>query len=119
VVVQTFESPETFSIAGASSKTLFLIVYPDSSKEEVIQILDSVGVPGFTETEKVVGRGQRGRHFDNPIWPGADGMIYAVVGPPQVRPLATALTEYNRSLEMRSRQLYGLHVFTWACDQLL
>lgn len=118
--MQTFDTPDTFSPANAtSSMTLFLILYPDSVQEDIIQILDSVGVPGFTETEKVVGRGTRGRHFDNPIWPGADGMIYAVVGPAHVRPLAAALTDCNRSLEMRSKNLYGLHIFTWPCDQLL
>jgi hypothetical protein len=118
--VQTFATPETLlPDNGTSSKTLFLILYPDGVQEDVIQILDSVGVPGFTETEKVVGRGTRGRHFDNPIWPGADGMIYAIVGEAHVRPLRAALTNYNRSLEVRSKNLYGLHIFTWSCDQVL
>jgi hypothetical protein len=98
---------------------MFVIVYPDTCEEEVVQILDSVGVPGYTETRKVTGRGQRGRHFDNSIWPGADGMIYVVVGPTQRSELASALTSYNRSLEERSRGLSGLHVFTWPCDQML
>jgi hypothetical protein len=98
---------------------MFLILYPDTCEEEVVQILDSVGVPGFTETHKVTGRGRRGRHFDNSIWPGADGMIYAVVGPTHRRALASALANYNRSLERRSRGLAGLHVFTWLCDQAM
>jgi len=98
---------------------MYVILYPDSCEEEVVQILDSIGVPGFTETRKVVGRGRRGRHFDNSIWPGADGMIYAAVGPTHSRALAEALTNYSRSLELRSRGLSGLHVFTWSCDQLL
>jgi hypothetical protein len=97
---------------------MFLIVYPDTCEEEVVQILDSVGVPGYTETRKVTGRGQRGRHFDNSIWPGADGMIYVVVGPAQRSELGSALASYNRSLEERSRSLSGLHVFTWPCDQV-
>jgi hypothetical protein len=32
--------------------------------------------------------------------------------------IATALANYSRSLELRSRGLSGLHVFTWQCDQL-
>ena len=98
---------------------MFLIVYPDSFKDDVVELLDAVGVPGYTEMEKVIGRGQRGRHFDDAIWPGADGMIYAVVGAAHVGPLAMALASYNHSLERRSRNHSGLHVFTWACDQLL
>jgi hypothetical protein len=98
---------------------MYLILYPDYCEEEVVKLLDSVGVPGFTETRKVTGRGQRGRHFDNSIWPGADGMIYVVVGPAHRRALVSALTNYNRSLELHSKGLSGLHLFTWQCDQLL
>lgn len=117
--MQTFDWSEIFPPADeAPVQTMLVIVYPDSCKEEIVEILDSVGVPGYT-TQKVVGRGQRGRHFDNAIWPGADGMIYVVVDSAQARPLATALAEYNRSLEMRTRGLSGLHVFTWQCEQLL
>lgn len=117
--MRTFDSSEIFPPLSRAAQTMYVIVYPDSCKEEVIELLDSVGVPGFTETEKVVGRGQRGRHFDNAIWPGADGMMYVVVGPKHGQALGSALVEYNRSLELRSRGLSGLHVFTWQCNQLL
>jgi hypothetical protein len=118
--VQTFHAAaETFPMdKDAPTQTMYLILYPESQKEEVVELLDSVGVPGFTETEKVLGRGRRGRHFDNSIWPGADGMIYAVVGPTHSKALAAALATYSHSLELRSRGLTGLHVFTWPCDQL-
>jgi hypothetical protein len=117
--VQTFERFETFQPHDTASQTMYVILYPDTCEDEVVQLLDSVGVPGFTETRKVTGRGQRGRHFDNSIWPGADGMIYVVVGPTHRRALEVALTNYNRSLEQRSKGLSGLHVFSWSCDQLL
>jgi hypothetical protein len=68
--VQTFDRPETFPLPdNEPARTMYVIVYPDSCKEEVVEILDSVGVPGYTETQKVVGRGERGRHFDNSICP--------------------------------------------------
>jgi hypothetical protein len=118
-VVQTFDRPKTFPAdPDAPQQTMYLVLYPESQKEEVVELLDSVGVPGFTETQKVVGRGRRGRHFDNPIWPGADGMIYTVVGPTHSQALATALANYSRTLEGRSKGLTGLHVFTWPCEQL-
>jgi hypothetical protein len=117
--VQTFDKTQTFAPdTVAPSQTMYLILYPESDREEVIRLLDSVGVPGFTETQKVVGRGRRGRHLDNAIWPGADGMIYAVVGPTHDRALGSALAAYSRSLEARSQGLSGMHVFTWPCDQL-
>ena len=114
--MHTLDRPETVPPDdAAAAQTMYVILYPDTCEEEVVQLLDSVGVPGFTETHKVTGRGQRGHHFDNSIWPGADGMIYVAVGPAHHRALASALTNYNRSLELGSKGLSGLHV----CDQLL
>jgi hypothetical protein len=46
-------------------------------------------------------------------------MIYAAVRAAQGRALGEALADYNRLLEMRTKGLSGLHVFTWKCDQLL
>ncbi len=103
----------------ALNQRMFLILYPDYLKDEVIEVLDSVGVPGFTETEKVVGRGPRGQHFGTQIWPGADGMIYTVVAPEQAAAVAAALADLSTGVEYRSKGLFGLHVFTWSCDQVL
>jgi Nitrogen regulatory protein P-II len=103
----------------ARNRRMFLILYPDYLKEEVIEALDAAGVPGFTETDKVVGRGPRGQHFGTQIWPGTDGMIYTVVGEEQVQGVASRLAALSNSVEQRSKGLYGLHVFTWKCDQLL
>lgn len=104
-------------LRGARNRTMFMIVYPEYVKEDVLELMDRLQVPGFTETEKVVGRGPRGLHFDNQIWPGSDGMIYTAVSADTARVLEAALAEFSRGLEQRSRGLYGLHVFTWACEQ--
>ena len=99
--------------------TMYMIVYPEALRDGVIELLDQVGVPGYTETEKVIGRGSRGRHFDTPVWPGADGMIYALVGPELSEQLAAALTSFGQAVERRSKGVYGLHAFAWPCMQLL
>lgn len=46
-----------------STQTFSLIVFPMGVEYEIIRILDEVGVPGFTQSEKVTGRGSRGRHL--------------------------------------------------------
>ncbi len=109
----------TSSNAAASALTMFAIVYPDSFEDEVVEILDRLDVPGFTEVQKVIGRGIRGRHYDSQVWPGADGMIYVVVGVDQSAWLKAALQEFSRAIEQRSKGLFGLHVFTWPCDQVI
>jgi hypothetical protein len=103
----------------AVDQTMFLILFPEYLKEEVVDILNAIGVPGFTETEKVVGRGPRGQHFGTQIWPGVDGMIYTVVGAEQAQVLGSQLANLSSGVEQRSKGQFGLHVFTWRCDQLL
>ena len=109
-------------VAGSPAKTepqtFCLIIFPQGVEEAVIGILDQVGVPGFTYSEKVTGRGLHGRHFDNPIWPGADGAIFTVTNTSQAVQLSAALVEFGRGLDRQSHGLYGVHVFTWACQQV-
>ena len=112
-------APQTVgSSAKAESRTFCLIVFPLGVEEAVIGILDEIGVPGFTQSSKVTGRGQRGNHFDSPIWPGADGAIFTVTSTEQAAGLSTAIVDFGRRLEQQSRGLYGVHVFTWACEQV-
>jgi hypothetical protein len=96
-----------------------MILYSEFAVEAVHQTLDSAGVAGFTELQKVTGRGPRGQHFDTHVWPGYDGMIYCVASYPQSETLVQALTSLNSTLEHNSQGTRGLHVFTWGCQQRL
>jgi hypothetical protein len=102
-----------------AAQTFCLLIFPQGVLDEVVAILDDMGVPGFTETEKVVGRGPRGRHFDNAVWPGADSSIYSVLSAQQANALGAAMLEFNNQLEQRSRGLFGLRMFTWSCHQVV
>jgi hypothetical protein len=103
----------------AEPRDLYLILFPSTLQERVITILEAVGVPGYSEAADLIGRGPRGRHFNNPIWPGATGEIFTAVGSDQGRVLMESLRELDRELERDSRGLYGLHVLTWPCQMLL
>ncbi|HEX8966715.1 MAG TPA: hypothetical protein VF937_02475 [Chloroflexota bacterium] len=105
--------------APVESQTFCLIVFPQGVEDDLIELLDQLGVPGYTEVQKVTGRGPRGRHFDTAVWPGADGAIFTVVTDDQAAALSTALTNYSHRLEGDSQGLYGVHVFTWPCRQLV
>jgi hypothetical protein len=97
---------------------LFLLVFPQTLEDDLIGLLDHLRVSGFTQSQKVTGRGPRGRHYDTAVWPGADSTIFTVVGPEQTIALSQALCEFNARLSASSRGLYGVRVFTWACKQL-
>jgi hypothetical protein len=102
-----------------SEKQLYLILFPQEFEAEVVEALDASGVPGFTEFPKLTGRGQRGRHFDNPTWPGAAGAVFTVIGPDQEQALIPALQDLNQDLESRSNGLHGLHLFSLPCRQII
>lgn len=101
-------------------RELYLILYPKELEDEVIQILEATGVPGYTEMPKMVGRGRHVRHFDNPVWPGATGAVFTVILPEEAREkLLPPFEALAASLETRSHGLYGLHIFALPCDQII
>ena len=110
----TFDSPPH----AAELLDFFLIVFPQTLEDDVIEVLDAVGVPGYTESRKVTGRGPKGRHFDSAVWPGADNTIFTVVDLEQSAALSAALSRFNALLAQRSHGFYGVRVFRWGCTQL-
>jgi len=101
------------------SGELYLILYPKELEADVIGLLETAGVPGYTELPKLVGRGRRVRHFDNPIWPGATGGVFTVVTQQQARALTAPFESLAAKIETRSRGLYGLHIYALPCRQVI
>src|SRR5437899_10400560 len=94
-----------------SAREFYLILYPKELEEEVIQTLESAGVPGYTEMPKMIGRGRHIRHFDNAVWPGATGCVFTVVTPSAARStFLPAFEALAANLEPRSHGLYGIHI---------
>src|SRR6266704_5048145 len=88
---------------GRTSRELYLILYPKELEDEIIQTLESTGVPGYTEMPKMVGRGRHIRHFDNPVWPGATGAVFTVILPEEARAkLLPPFEALAASMETRS-----------------
>ncbi|MDQ6673030.1 MAG: hypothetical protein M3069_20205 [Chloroflexota bacterium] len=102
-----------------SAREFYLILYPKELEDEVIQALESTGVPGYTEMPKMIGRGRHARHFDNAVWPGATGAIFTVVTPAEAATLVPTFEALAASLETRSHGLYGIHIFALPCEQII
>jgi hypothetical protein len=115
----TESSEFVFEVVSRPKHVMYMILFAELAEEAVLAILDDVGVPGFTELSKVIGRGPRGHHFDTHVWPGSSRMVYCVVNPEQSETLWRALSAYSASLEQTSNGQQGLHVFTWDCEQRL
>lgn len=113
---------EAQGIAGGRSvvQEMYIILYPKELEDEILQALESTGVPGYTEMPKMIGRGRHTKHFDNAIWPGATGCIFTVLNAAEARnnfvPTFEALAA---NLDTRSNGLYGLHIFALPCERLI
>lgn len=103
-----------------AAREMYLILYPKELEDEIIQALESTGVPGYTEMPKMIGRGRHVRHFDNPVWPGATGCVFTVVTPAEARTtLLPTFEALAANLETRSNGLYGLHMYALPCEQVI
>jgi hypothetical protein len=120
MVVLQPESPLTSADQTApQARELYLILFPGGFEEQIEGILDEIGVPGYSEGPNLVGRGLRGRHFDNQVWPGTTGEIFTAIETGQAEALMQRLRALDDELQRSSRGLHGLHVLTWPCRRLL
>jgi hypothetical protein len=119
-MVQIESQPASGESEVRAAKQMYLILYPKELEDEIIQALESTGVPGYTELPKMVGRGRHVRHFDNAVWPGATGCVFTVVTPQVARTnLLPTFQALAANLESRSHGLYGVHIFALPCEQLI
>jgi hypothetical protein len=119
-MLQVDEPRQGWRSERAGTRELYLILYPKELEDEVIQTLESLGVPGYTEMPKMVGRGRRVRHFDNPVWPGATGCVFTVLEREEAHTrLVPNFEALAANLETRSHGLYGIHMFALPCEQLI
>jgi hypothetical protein len=119
-MVQIDKQPVVVDEDLHATREMYLILYPKELEDEVIQVLESTGVPGYTEMPKMIGRGRHVRHFDNPVWPGATGCVFTVVTPQVAETtLLPTFSALAASLETRSNGLYGIHIFALPCHQVI
>ncbi|MCC7105829.1 MAG: hypothetical protein IT307_11860 [Chloroflexi bacterium] len=94
------------------------VLYSKDVEDEVIQRLEDLHVPGYTEFPKMIGRGRR-RHFDNQIWPGSVGAVVSIVSMEQVDRVVNGLHALDEELEERTNGLHRLHLFVLPCQQVM
>ena len=94
-------------------KSIF-IVYNQILSDELIELLDELGIRGFTRWNDLQGRGSTTGepHLGTHTWPALNGALLCVVEDSRVAPLLAAL----RTLDSGNR---GLRAFVSPVEQVI
>ena len=99
---------------------MLLIVFRSSLEQDILQVLETLQVSGFTDLPRVFGMGEAGSAFSSFTWPGSNSMILAGLEERQARAVVAGLRELrDRSTRAQSGARVPLHVFVLPCDQAI
>jgi hypothetical protein len=70
---------------------LLFIICEASVDHRVIDVLNHLGVPGYTRFTGANGNGKRGRREGTAVWPGLNSLLMACLPADQVPPVLEAL----------------------------
>jgi nitrogen regulatory protein PII len=90
-------------------KSIF-IAFDQAYYDQVVSILSTNHVRGFTGWESVIGKGSKTGepHFGTHAWPALNSAIITVVDDEKVKPILEQLRELNATSE-----LMGIRAFVW------
>ena len=94
---------------------LVMILVDADRAPDVEAVLESRGLPGYTEIPQVLGKGLTGRKFGTRAFPGATALYFTVIPTAQVAGLAEEL----RRLRATRGSAEGLRAFTLDTEELL
>ncbi len=90
-------------------KSIF-IAFDQAYYDQIIALLSTNHVRGFTEWESVKGRGSKTGepHFGSHAWPSQNSAIITIVDDVKIKPILADL----RDLDATSKQM-GIRAFVW------
>jgi nitrogen regulatory protein PII len=95
---------------------MIMIVYNEVVEEELVEILEGLGIHSYTKWQRVLGRGDRSSpHMDTHIWPGTNAVLGIVLED----------ADKTRQLTGRIRKLdeqvgdKGLFALMWPVDRIV
>jgi hypothetical protein len=99
---------------------MLLIVFRDSLEDDLRRLLDQLGVKGFTEAPRLIGRGESGTALNSFDWPGTNAMIFTALEDTQARAVLEGLKRFHAELgQHRHGAKVPIRVFTLPCEQIL
>jgi nitrogen regulatory protein PII len=95
---------------------MIMIAYNQVIDEEVLELLEEVGIDRYTKWQRVLGRGEDSNpHLDTPIWPGANMVLGIVLKEKRkVQRLIKGLKELDAEVGDK-----GLFAFRWPVERIV
>jgi nitrogen regulatory protein PII len=92
---------------------LLFITYDADFDEDVMEMLNSLGVTGFTKWDSVLGKGQKGEpRLDDPVWPGFNCAVAAVISDDDQVRILENLKKYCLQRDGKGFKVFVLPVIT-------
>lgn len=92
---------------------LLFITYDADFDEEVMEILNSQGITGFTKWDRVLGKGKNSEpRLDNAVWPGFNCAVAAVISDEEQEKIMETLTKFSLQLDGKGFKVFVLPVST-------
>jgi len=90
---------------------LVLVIFHELYRERILQLLEGVQVPGYTEFRELAGSGQTGRRYDTSLWPGRNAAVMTVVKASEADRVVKEVQAFKESLGARCGRPGGVKVF--------
>jgi len=90
---------------------LIFITYDVDFDEEVMEILNSLEITGFTKWDRVLGKGKNSEpKLDDPVWPGFNCAIAAVISDEEQEKILGSLKRFSSQLDGKGFKVFVMPV---------
>jgi hypothetical protein len=80
---------------------LLTIIYDSGIEESMSQLLDALGIPGFTRITDLQGSGGRGPKRMNPVYPGSNNLLLVALPDDEVERVRRAIRRLQDSFRLK------------------
>ena len=95
---------------------MVMIIYNQAIDEEVVELLEAVGIDRYTKWLRVLGKGEASSpRLDTPVWPGANMVLGLVIkGKRRLQRLIKGLKKLDAEVGDK-----GLFAFRWPVERII
>lgn len=92
---------------------LLFITYDADLDDDVMEMLDSLGVNGFTKWDRVLGKGKNSEpKLDTSVWPGFNCAVAVVISDDDQERILEELRKFSLRLDGKGFRVFALPVLT-------